>query len=175
MAQANTPTTLAECTALIESRKERAEYYFQNILEGQSDWYSNKAAENKKKHVYFAISVIVLGAVVSLLQVLDTAAWIRYLTALLGASVTIIQALETQLHPGETWQAYRKANEGMKREKRLYLNGADIYAEAKDEQAAYLMLVQRVETVIAEEQKLFWEFQPSNAQTQQNQEQPENP
>lgn len=45
----------------------------------------------------------------------------------------------------------------MKREYRLYLGNADLYAEALDEEAAYRLLVERVETVIAEEQQLFWQ------------------
>jgi len=45
----------------------------------------------------------------------------------------------------------------MKREYRLYLNNADAYAAAPDEASAYRLLVERVETIIAEEQQLFWQ------------------
>jgi hypothetical protein len=47
----------------------------------------------------------------------------------------------------------------MKREYRLYLNNADAYATAEDEASAYRLLVERVETIIAEEQQLFWQSQ----------------
>ena len=128
------------------------------------------AGINKTKHQYFAFSVIILGTLVSFMQVLDAALWVRILTAFLGASVTIIQAVNTLLHPGETWQTYRKASENMKREYRLYVSKADVYADTANEEAAYLLLVQRVESVIAEEQKLFWQFQDKKPHTQQTQE-----
>ena len=97
--------------AMIESRNEKAEYYFKTILNHQYDWYSSKAGIQKKRHLIFAISVIVLGALISLLQVMEAAEWIKYLTAALGASVSVIRALDSLLRPGETWQAYRKASE----------------------------------------------------------------
>ena len=58
----------------------------------------------------------------------------------------------------------------MKREYRLYVSKADVYADSADEEAAYLLLVQRVESVIAEEQKLFWQFQDKKPHAQQTQE-----
>jgi uncharacterized protein DUF4231 len=71
------------------------------------------------------------------------------------------------LRPGETWQAYRKAAEGMKREYCLYLNNADAYAAAQDEASAYRLLVERVETIIAEEQQLFWQSQAKGGAQQE--------
>jgi len=152
------PPATAQWTAPIEHRRERADYYFQNILEGQRDWYSNKAGRQKYLHLGFAIAVIVLGALISCLQVVDAPHWVPGLTALMGAAVTIIRAIDTLIRPGETWLAYRKASENMKREYRLYLNNADVYNEAADEESAYRLLVTRVETAIAEEQQLFWQF-----------------
>ncbi|MDD5579913.1 MAG: DUF4231 domain-containing protein [Methylobacter sp.] len=148
--------------APIESRRERADYYFQTVLENQRDWYSEKAGTQKRRHLFFAISVIVLGTLISCLQVIEAAAWIRYLTAGLGAFVSVLRAVDTLLHPGETWQGYRKASENMKREYRLYINNADVYADASDEDAAYRLLVERVETILAEEQQLFWQFHAKN-------------
>ncbi|MGH8626583.1 MAG: DUF4231 domain-containing protein, partial [Gammaproteobacteria bacterium] len=117
----------------IETRQARADYYFRTVLDGQREWYSKGARKQKRRYLAFAICVIVLGALISLLQVLDTAAWVRHLTAALGAAVSISRAVDALLRPAETWQAYRKAAEGMKREYRLYLNNADAYAGAEDE------------------------------------------
>jgi len=142
----------------IEGRKHRADYYFETVLENQRDWYSKKAGRNKKLHYGFTILVIVLGTLISCLQAVE-ADWVRYLTTIMGAGVTVIRSVDTLLHPGETWQAYRKATEHMKREYRLYVNNAEAYSEAADELTAYRLLVARVETAIAEEQKIFWQFQ----------------
>ena len=148
--------------APIESRRERADYYFQTILANQRDWYTIKAGIQKRRHLFFAISVIVFGALISCLQAVEAADWVRYLTAALGALVSVFRAADTLLHPGETWQGYRKASENMKREYRLYINNADVYADASDEETAYRLLVARVETVLAEEQQLFWQFNSKN-------------
>ncbi len=142
----------------IESRKQRAEYYFESILSGQHHWYSEKASQQKTRHLLLAIAVIVLGALISVLQVFSGQAWVAGATAVLGASVAVLRSIDTLLRPNETWQAYRKASEGMKREYRFYLNNADAYAQAGDENAAFRLLVERVETVIAEEQQLYWQF-----------------
>jgi hypothetical protein len=43
----------------------------------------------------------------------------------------------------------------MKRERRLYANGAGAY-RALDDQTAYLQFVESVEAIIAEEQQVYW-------------------
>ncbi|MGH8584224.1 MAG: DUF4231 domain-containing protein [Gammaproteobacteria bacterium] len=155
----NVPTVKPAWMSPIETRQARADYYFRTIRDGQREWYDKNAGKQKRRYLAFAICVIVLGALISLLQVLETADWVRHLTAALGAAVTISRAVDTWLRPGETWQAYRKAAEGMKREYRLYLHNTDAYAAANDEASAYRLLVERVETIIAEEQQLFWQSQ----------------
>ena len=142
----------------IESRKQRAEFYFNTVLSGQQQWYSEKSGQQKFRHLFFAIAVIVLGALISVLQIFSGQVWVAGATAVLGATVAVLRSIDTLLRPNETWQAYRKASESMKREYRLYLNNADAYAQAGDEDTAYRLLVERVETVIAEEQQLFWQF-----------------
>lgn len=130
---------------------------------GEPAWLVlSKGWGTKKRHLFFAISVIVLGAVISCLQAIEAAAWVRYLTAALGASVSVFRAVDTLLRPGETWQGYRKASENMQREYRLYINNADIYSNAPDEKAAYRLLVERVETILAEELQLFWQLNSKN-------------
>ena len=125
----NVPTVKPAWMSPIETRQARADYYFRTVLDGQREWYDKNAGKQKRRYLAFAICVIVLGTLISVLQVLE-ADWVPYLTAALGAAVTISRAVDTLLRPGETWQAYRKAAEGMKREYRLYLNNADPYAAA---------------------------------------------
>ena len=92
----------------IETRQARADYYFHTVLDGQDEWYYKNAGKQKRRYLAFAICVIVLGVLISLLQVLDTAPWVPFVTAALGAAVTLSRAVDTLLRPGETWQAYRK-------------------------------------------------------------------
>ncbi|MGH8559440.1 MAG: DUF4231 domain-containing protein [Methylococcales bacterium] len=160
-------------TVPIELRKERADYYFETILKGQRQWYSKNAGKHRQRDLTFALLVIILGAMISVLQTINLE-WVRYLTATLGAAVTIFRIADTLLHPAETWNAYRKASESMKREYRLYLNDADVYADAPDEETAYRLLVERVETVIAEEQQIFWQFQSKGTASKQKTTESEN-
>lgn len=143
-------------TAAIESRKERADYYLKNILEDQVSWYSKKANTRKRLHFLFAFLVMIGGTVITGLQAVDSQ-FVRYFTALLGALVTIIRALDTLIRPGETWRTYRRAEETIKREYRFYINDTEAYAEAADEVAAYHLFVNRVELAIAEESQVFWQ------------------
>jgi len=161
------PTVKPAWMSPIETRQARADYYFRTVLDGQREWYSKGARKQKRRYLAFAICVIVLGALISVLQVFDTVDWVPHLTAALGAAVAISRAVDALLRPAETWQAYRKAAEGMKREYRLYLNNADAYATAEDEASAYRLLVERVETIIAEEQQLFWQSQTKGGAQQE--------
>jgi len=87
------------------------------------------------------------------------------LTAVMGACVSIVRAIDTDLlRPGQTWQLYRKASEKMRREYRLYINNVDVYNEATDEDSAYRLLVTRVETIITEEQQLFGQIDDKTQQ-----------
>jgi hypothetical protein len=155
--QTNEARLVSPWMSVIENRKERAAYYFESILEDQRSWYESKAGQYKYKHLFFSIAVIVTGALVSVIQVFADQPWVAGATALLGAAVSTLRAVDTLLRPNETWQAYRKAAEGMKREYRLYINNAGDYAQVSDEEMAYRLLIEHVETVIAEEQQLFWQ------------------
>ncbi|MEN8259405.1 MAG: DUF4231 domain-containing protein [Pseudomonadota bacterium] len=167
MSTGNTiPTAKPAWMSPIETRKERADYYFDTVLDEQAEWYSDSAGTQKHRYFGLAITVIVLGALISVLQAVETSDWVRYLTAALGAAVAVTRAIDTLLRPGETWHAYRKASESMKREYRLYLNNTDAYADAADEETAFRLLVERIETVIAEEQQLFWQFHAKSAAAQ---------
>jgi hypothetical protein len=154
--------------AAIEGRMARADYYFQTVLKNQREWYSKKASRQKNWHLFFAITVILLGTAISCLQLIELAdtSLIKNVTAAFGAAVTMLRAVDTLLHPGETWQGYRKASENMKREYRLYVNNADVYTDAPDEDTAYRLFITRVETVIAEEQQLFWQIHAKEPEKQ---------
>jgi hypothetical protein len=69
--------------------------------------------------------------------------------------VTLSEGWQRIARYGETWVAYRNASERMKRERRLYANGAGAY-RGLDDDTAYLQLVENVEAIIAEEQQVYW-------------------
>ncbi|MGH8563995.1 MAG: hypothetical protein ACREXW_07840 [Gammaproteobacteria bacterium] len=69
------PTVKPDWMSPIETRQARADFYFRTVLAGQREWYSKGARKQKRRYLAFAICVIVLGVLISLLQVLDTEPW----------------------------------------------------------------------------------------------------
>jgi hypothetical protein len=72
-----------------------------------------------------------------------------------GALVILSEGWQRIARYGETGVAYRTASECMKRERRLYLNGAGAYRDL-DDAAAFLQLVESTETILADEQQVYW-------------------
>jgi len=139
------------------SREARADQYFERDLQDQRRWYSKHASQFKSRAQVFGIAVVAAGAATSFLQVFRDALWVPVLTALLGALVALMEGWRQIARYDETWAAYRVASERMKRERRLYVNGAGEYRGARDEEEAFLRFVEAIETIIAEEQRIYWQ------------------
>jgi hypothetical protein len=70
--------------------------------------------------------------------------------------VALAQGVQRIWKYDELWPEYRKASERMKREWRLYVNGAGAYRELTDENEAFLRFVEETERIMAEEQQLYF-------------------
>lgn len=126
-----------------------------------------KAASAYKNYTQLlALIIIGAGAATSFLQVFTPAAWVPVITAGLGALVSLTEGWQRIARYGETWIAYRTASERMKRERRLYANGAGAY-RGLDDEAAFLQLVESVEAILAEEQQVYWRNRGSESAPQQ--------
>jgi Protein of unknown function (DUF4231) len=136
-------------------REARADRYFEQDLKGQREWYGRRASAYKNWTQLLALVVIGAGAATTFVQVFTPANWVPVLTAGLGALVALAEGWQRITRYGETWIAYRTASERMKRERRLYVNGAGAY-RGLDDDAAYLQLVESVEAILAEEQQVYW-------------------
>jgi len=136
-------------------RETRAERYFEQDLKGQREWYGKRASVYKNYSQLLALVVIGAGAATSFLQVFTPASWVPALTAGFGALVAVAEGWQRIARYGEVWVDFRTASERMKRERRLYRNGAGAY-RGLDDDAAYLALVETVEAILAEEQQVYW-------------------
>jgi hypothetical protein len=134
-------------------RETRANRYFEKDLDGQREWYGKRASAYKNYSQWLALVVLGAGAATSLVQVF-TGTWVPVVTAALGALITLTEGWQRIARYGEVWITYRIASERMKRERRLYLNGAGPY-RGLDDDAAYLALVESVEGILAEEQQIY--------------------
>jgi hypothetical protein len=147
-----------------------ANEYFEekHNLDRQRSWYSGKASKNKKYCQWLGLAVILAGASTSFVQVWADSPttvsvnWVAIVTALLGVTVVVAKGIERIWDFDGTWLGYRKASEAMKREKRLFVNSAMVYAEYPDNRKAFLLFIERVESIIAEEKDDFWKKRDSS-------------
>jgi hypothetical protein len=135
----------------------RATRYLDKDLQDQRRWYSKKATRSKKWAQWLAVTVLAAGGLTTVVQIVPAELWVKLVTAALGLIVVLAKGVERIWNFEETWQGYRKASERMKREYRLYINGAGDYRQAGDEEQAYLRFVEAIEAIIAEEQQLYWQ------------------
>ena len=134
----NDSESAAHVDSLIETRIERADAYLQQHLENQKMWYSDKVSQYKSYSQYLSFVVIASGAAIPFIQIFEALFGAGALrrhdrTAGLGEVVVIAKGAERIGKFEETWLSYRKAAERMKREYRLYANGAGAYREVPDE------------------------------------------
>jgi hypothetical protein len=147
-----------------KERDALAERYFKNDLADQRRWYSDKAGLFKTRSELLALLTIVLGALITFIQVFGAAPWVPIVSGSIGAVVAIAAGWQRIARYSETWVSYRTASERMKRERRLYTHGAGSY-RGLPEREAYLTFVEAIEGVIAEEQNIFWRDRGNNPPT----------
>lgn len=112
---------------MAKERDALAERYFKQDLADQRRWYSEKAGRFKTRSELFALLTIVLGALITFIQVFGAAPWVPIVSGSIGAIVTIAAGWQRIARYSETWVSYRTASERMKRERRLYTHGAGAY------------------------------------------------
>jgi uncharacterized protein DUF4231 len=150
--------------SMAKERDALAERYFKNDLADQRRWYSEKAGLFKTRSELLALLTIVLGALITFIQVFGAAPWVPIVSGSIGAVVAIAAGWQRIARYSETWVSYRTASERMKRERRLYTHGAGSY-RGLPEREAYLTFVEAIEGVIAEEQNIFWRDRGNNPPT----------
>lgn len=95
----------------IPKRATMATQYFEEEynLNGQEQWYSNKASRNKAWHQWLGFIVITAGAATSLVQFWAPsppdvpAHWVTTITAVLGAIVVLAKGTERIWNFDDTW------------------------------------------------------------------------
>ncbi|MFK7892873.1 MAG: DUF4231 domain-containing protein [Granulosicoccus sp.] len=124
----------------------------------QRAWYSKRAGDLKAKAQRLDLLVIALGASIAAIPVLKAdgePTLPDIVVSFLGVAVAVAQAAQRIYRYAETWPEYRLASERMKREYRLFSNCAPPYTD--DDDIAQGQLVVRLEEIIAQEQKIFFD------------------
>jgi F0F1-type ATP synthase assembly protein I len=145
----------------VEARDAFAEAYFKKDLADQRAWYSQKAGLFKQRAELLALLTIMLGALITFIQVFGQAPWVPIVSGLIGAIVAVAAAWQRIARYQETWISYRTASERMKSECRVVTHGAGSYRglAAHDARIAF---VEAIDRIIAEEQNIFWRDRSNN-------------
>jgi hypothetical protein len=148
-----------------EERRKSADSFFEVDLEGQLGWYDRKASKSKSWFLVLSFVILLAGSATAVIQLWATPpdqpiTWVPVISAVLGAAVALSKGMERLLRNEELWTAYRQAAEAMKRERRLYTNGAGEYAWIDSEEAAYRRFVENTEEILSEEAKVYWRRHP---------------
>ena len=132
-----------------------------DLLNNQRSWYDQRASHNKKWMQRAGVTTVAAGASTAVVQLWapsppDTPVhWSTIATAILGAVVVLSKGIERIWSFDDNWRSYRAASEAMKHERRGYLTATGPY-RSLDDHEAFLTFVERVESIIAEEQNAFW-------------------
>lgn len=128
-----------------------AEKYIKNRLEEQIDWYSKKSTAAQRKYkiiqvieLFLAASTPIIGTI-ALISKHGTL--LTIIMSIFGAIIAILESICTMNKYHENWIQYRYISELLKHEKYLFITKAPPY----DEDAAFSLLVQRVERTISSE------------------------
>ena len=89
-------------------------------LNDQLDWYRRNSAENQKRYKQIKIAQLVLAGSIPVFALVD-GLWGRWVTAILGASVAILEGIQQLGQYNNLWVTYRATAEQLKHERYLYL------------------------------------------------------
>jgi uncharacterized membrane protein YgaE (UPF0421/DUF939 family) len=125
--------------------------YIHGRLDEQINWYSFKGRENKRNFTRLQIIVIITGAAIPLINIIDfLPISTRLASALLGALIAIVTSILGLYKYEENWYHYRKTAESLKKERYLFLFDAGEYFGKQNEEKNRL-LVQKIETLVSED------------------------
>jgi hypothetical protein len=118
-------------------------------LNDQLDWYDRKSGENQKRYKQIKVAQLILAGSIPVFALVD-GLWGRWVTAILGASVVILEGLQQLGQYNNLWTNYRATAEQLKHEKYLFLARSGPYQGLGDEEALRL-LAERVEERVSTE------------------------
>ena len=123
-------------------------------LEDQIKWYDQQSAHNKHMFQRLKAATLILSVLIPV-----TVAFVAYypvigtfqtgiITAVLGASIALLEGLQQLNQFHQNWISYRATAEALKREKYLYLSQAGPYLQPTNPSA---LLAERVESLVSQE------------------------
>lgn len=127
-----------------------ANHPIQDRLENQIGWYDRKSQNAQRRYKILKLAQIIIAGLIPLVSVFPFPEQ-RWVTAVLGLLVLIIEAVQQLNQDQQNWIAYRSACEALKHEKYLHLASAGPYANADNRENRLALLADRIEGLISQE------------------------
>ncbi len=118
-------------------------------LNDQLDWYDKKSGDNQRRYKQIKAAQLVLAGSIPVLALVDDL-WGRWITAILGASVALLEGFQQLGQYSNLWTTYRATAEHLKHEKYLFLARSGPYQDLAEDKALKL-LAERVEERVSTE------------------------
>lgn len=118
-------------------------------LMNQLAWYDNKSKHAQKWYKALKYIQITLAGIIPLMVLADLP-FTKWLSALAGASIALIEAVQQLNQYSVLWVSYRSTAEHLKHEKYLFLSSAGPYRELQDS-VKLIYLAERVEEHVSTE------------------------
>ena len=130
---------------------ETRNYLLDRVLP-QMKWYSRKCAKYQTMYYRFMAAAILLGGLIPVFSVGGSYGVVKVILALLGASVTAINAYLALYKYHELWIAYRGTREELIHTLYSYFNRAGVFAQKKMSEAELnVLLVDVCENALSKE------------------------
>ena len=124
----------------------------QERLDDQIGWYDRKSQTAQRRYKVLKLAQMIIAALIPLASVFPVpAAEFKWVMAVLGLLVLIIEAVQQLNQDQQNWIAYRSTCEALKHEKYLYLAGAGPYSNAESAEKRLALLADRIEGLISQE------------------------
>jgi Protein of unknown function (DUF4231) len=135
-------------------------------LNDQLRWYSEKSRFNQDRYKQIKTAQLILAGSIPVFALVG-AVWGRWITAILGASVAILEGFQQLGQYNNLWVSYRATAEQLKHEKFLFLASSGPYRTLGQDEALK-RLAERVEEQVSTEHAK-WVSERSQQADQQDQ------
>jgi hypothetical protein len=137
-------------------------------LNDQLGWYDKKSGDSQRLYKRIKVAQLVLAGSIPVFALVG-AVWGRWITAILGASVAILEGFQQLGQYNNLWVSYRATAEQLKHEKYLFLAKSGPYRDLKEEEALKRLAERVEERVSTEHAKWVSERSQQQADKQQRQ------
>jgi len=121
-------------------------------LEDQICWYDRKSQTAQRRYKILKLAQVIIAGLIPLASVFPIPEpQFKWITAVLGLLVLIIEAVQQLNQDQQNLIAYRSTCEALKHEKYLYLAVAGPYGNAENREKRIALLADRIEGLISQE------------------------